>query len=171
MRPRRGATLIEVLVSCFVFGLLMSAIGNIFVMAWHAQTITTSKMQIYRSACLAADEVQRQSQCMVQLLSPAVPVGTTVAVTPTMRLSFLYNSNNNYRTVTYWFDPADGNFLRSGAPGDPPGGRLLASGLAGVNVTPYHDPVVGDSLKLELDVPMNGAQTYSLLRQIKVIAL
>lgn len=175
MSPRRGVTLLELMISIALFGIVTTIVAQCLVMGYHAHIATTDKMLVFRRASIALDEMGRQLRYCVDVLSPHVPLGTAVHPASGSRFTFTYNASVGKVTVSYWLDRSEdepsGNLRRSGGAGDPPEGRILADGISDFEIAPNKDPIIGSCIEAHLTLPTTSDTATTLDLKAKVITL
>jgi type II secretory pathway pseudopilin PulG len=73
MRRQAGATLIELLISCGLFILALVVIGQLTVRAMTTRSQTEDKNQVFRSATIVLDQMQRDLEHAEAIYSPNPP--------------------------------------------------------------------------------------------------
>jgi prepilin-type N-terminal cleavage/methylation domain-containing protein len=80
LRGERGYTLVEMLVTLVIMGVVMTALTTVFVQASNAEQDMNNRFQAQQSARLALDKMRREVHCA----SMATPSGLSSSVTLTL---------------------------------------------------------------------------------------
>lgn len=178
MRRSRGVTLLELMISLSLFSIVTTIVAQCLVMGYRAHIATTDRMQTFRHASIALDEMGRQLRYCVDVLSPHVTtpnLGTVYKPGPGTRFTFTYNASVGKVTVSYWLDKADdadtGNLRRAGGSGDPPDGRILAEGISDFEIIPNKEPIIGWCIEAHVILPTTKDTNTRLDMKARVISL
>lgn len=129
---RHGVTLLEILVVCALFSLVLTVVAEIMIKSYRAHVVTTTQTANYKDACIALSRISREV-CTCNLWgTPAL--GSTINANNSTAIKVLSFQRNNAATGSSDHWPAAGTDLTGIAP--PP--------LSGTNVTYWLDVPSGE---------------------------
>lgn len=165
MRNRKGLTLLEVLITGTLFGIVMTMVGRALVLGYRAQSNISQKIQVHREASTALDQLVRDAELarlssriyLVVASSPQTVPSTAVSVTVAneFRIDHMAQGPTIYDdpvpiSVGYWRRDSDKTLRRTlydaagvPLPNTPADGKIVGRDVQDFQVSLVPDPTTG----------------------------
>lgn len=157
-RPGRGFTLAELIIAVALSAVVLLAASNLMInFGRFSSHVVRSEASLMGTALGAFEEIVQNINESNQVTIPAANT-ITIRISPTGPASASHASDT---TLTYWLNA--GNIRRTGAPGDPGGGTIIAEDISALSFAPQ--AANPNNIVVTLDAQAASGPTGELSRE------